>query len=62
MQKTSWTSSNASHPEDQQKLVAELPRDIEVVKAFKTITEMDPLSTAQGITGEEYTDPMRAKR
>ena len=30
-------------PEDQQKLVAELPRDIEVVKVFKTIAGMDPL-------------------
>jgi len=30
-------------PEDQQKLVAELPRDIEVVRVFKTIAGMDPL-------------------
>jgi len=30
-------------PEDQQKLVAELPRDTEVVKVFKTIAGMDPL-------------------
>jgi tripartite-type tricarboxylate transporter receptor subunit TctC len=30
-------------PEEQQKLVAELPRDAEVVRAFKTIAGMDPL-------------------
>jgi len=30
-------------PEDQQKLVADLPRDTEVVKVFKTIAGMDPL-------------------
>ncbi|HEY2920968.1 MAG TPA: hypothetical protein VGK77_18455 [Candidatus Binatia bacterium] len=30
-------------PEDQQKLVAGLPRDTEVVKVFKTIAGMDPL-------------------
>jgi tripartite-type tricarboxylate transporter receptor subunit TctC len=30
-------------PEDQQKLVAELPRDNEVVKIFKAIAGMDPL-------------------
>jgi hypothetical protein len=30
-------------PEDQQKLVSELPRDIEVVKVFKTIAGMSPL-------------------
>ena len=30
-------------PEDQQKLVAELPRDTEVVRVFKTIAGMDPL-------------------
>jgi hypothetical protein len=30
-------------PEDQQKLVAELPRDTEVVRAFKTIAGMAPL-------------------
>jgi len=30
-------------PEDQQKLVAELPRDIEVIKVFKAIAGMDPL-------------------
>jgi tripartite-type tricarboxylate transporter receptor subunit TctC len=30
-------------PEDQQKLVAELPRDIEVVKVFKAIAGMEPL-------------------
>jgi hypothetical protein len=29
--------------EDQQKLVAELPRDSDVVRAFKTIAGMDPL-------------------
>jgi tripartite-type tricarboxylate transporter receptor subunit TctC len=30
-------------PEDQQKLVAELPRDSEVIKVFKAIAGMDPL-------------------
>jgi tripartite-type tricarboxylate transporter receptor subunit TctC len=30
-------------PEDQQKLVAELPRDLEVVKAFAAIAEIGPL-------------------
>jgi hypothetical protein len=30
-------------PEEQQKLVAELPRDTEVVKVFKAIAGMDPL-------------------
>ena len=30
-------------PEEQQKLVAELPRDTEVVRVFKTIAGMDPL-------------------
>ena len=30
-------------PEDQQKLVAELPRDTEVVRVFKTIAGIDPL-------------------
>jgi tripartite-type tricarboxylate transporter receptor subunit TctC len=30
-------------PEEQQKLVAELPRDTEVVKVFKTIAGIDPL-------------------
>ena len=30
-------------PEDQQKLVTELPRDNEVVRVFKTIAGMDPL-------------------
>ena len=30
-------------PEDQQKLVAELPRNTEVVRVFKTIAGMDPL-------------------
>ncbi len=30
-------------PQDQQKLVAELPRDTEVVTVFKTITGIDPL-------------------
>jgi tripartite-type tricarboxylate transporter receptor subunit TctC len=30
-------------PEDQQKLVADLPRDTEVVRVFKTIAGMDPL-------------------
>jgi tripartite-type tricarboxylate transporter receptor subunit TctC len=30
-------------PEEQQKLVAELPRDTDVVKAFKTIAGIDPL-------------------
>jgi tripartite-type tricarboxylate transporter receptor subunit TctC len=30
-------------PEEQQKLVAELPRDNEVIKAFKTIAGIDPL-------------------
>jgi hypothetical protein len=31
-------------PEEQQKLIAELPRDNEVIKVFKTIAGMDPLS------------------
>jgi len=30
-------------PEEQQKLVAELPRELEVVKVFKTIAGMDSL-------------------
>jgi tripartite-type tricarboxylate transporter receptor subunit TctC len=30
-------------PEDQQKLIAELPRETEVVRVFKTIAGMDPL-------------------
>ena len=30
-------------PEDQQKLVAELPRDTEIVRVFKTIAGIDPL-------------------
>jgi hypothetical protein len=30
-------------PEEQQKLVAELPRDSEVIKVFKTIAGIDPL-------------------
>jgi hypothetical protein len=30
-------------PEQQQKLVAELPRDNEVIKIFKTIAGIDPL-------------------
>jgi tripartite-type tricarboxylate transporter receptor subunit TctC len=30
-------------PEEQQRLIAELPRDSEVVKVFKTIAGMDPL-------------------
>jgi tripartite-type tricarboxylate transporter receptor subunit TctC len=30
-------------PQDQQKLVAELPRDTEVVRVFKTITGIEPL-------------------
>jgi tripartite-type tricarboxylate transporter receptor subunit TctC len=30
-------------PEEQQKLIAELPRDNEVIKVFKTIAGMDPL-------------------
>jgi hypothetical protein len=30
-------------PEDQQRLVAELPRDAEVVQVFKTIAGIDPL-------------------
>jgi tripartite-type tricarboxylate transporter receptor subunit TctC len=30
-------------PEEQQKLIAELPRDKEVIKVFKVITGMDPL-------------------
>jgi hypothetical protein len=30
-------------PEGQQKLVAELPRDVEVNKIFKAIAGMDPL-------------------
>ena len=34
-------------PEDQQKLVAELPRDTEVVRVFKTIAGIDPLPPLQ---------------
>jgi tripartite-type tricarboxylate transporter receptor subunit TctC len=30
-------------PEDQQKLVAQLPRDTEVIRVFKTIAGIDPL-------------------
>jgi hypothetical protein len=32
-------------PEEQQKLVADLPRDPEVVKAFTAIADMGPLPT-----------------
>ena len=43
IQKASWVYPTPLMPEDQQKLVAELPRDSDVVKAFKTIAGMDPL-------------------